>query len=150
MSGHPWFKFWATDYLCDPKVDALPLEAQGLLVRMWCVLNQRGSIPDNSEEIARLTQCKLQSVLHCHSQCRSFFRLQDGKLYSARMEAEQAKSEAARVNASKRYDRGTYRNPIANGTANGSANGSAKSPAQKARRPESRGRTNRKYFCAER
>lgn len=27
----PWFKFYATDYLCDDRVDALPLEAQGLL-----------------------------------------------------------------------------------------------------------------------
>ena len=62
----PWFKFWATDYLCDPDVDELSLEEQGLLVRMWCVCSQRGSIPGDPEEIARLTRCKLQSVLKCH------------------------------------------------------------------------------------
>jgi len=81
----PWFKFWAGDYLTDSDVDELSLDAQGLLVRMWCVCNQRGNIPADPEEIARLTRCKLQCVLQCHLQCQKFFRLQDGLLYSERM-----------------------------------------------------------------
>lgn len=47
VSDQPWFKFWSTDYLCDPDVDKLPLDAQGLLVRMWCVCNLQGFVPDD-------------------------------------------------------------------------------------------------------
>jgi hypothetical protein len=50
---HPWFKFWSADYLCDPDVDDLTLEAQALLARMWCVGSQSGSIPADIEEVAR-------------------------------------------------------------------------------------------------
>ena len=66
----PWFKFWATDFLTDPDVDELSLEAQGLLLRMWCVCSQRGNIPEDPEEIARLTRCRLQDVLKCQSLCK--------------------------------------------------------------------------------
>lgn len=124
----PWFKFYSTDYLCDDRVDALPLEAQGLLVRMWCVCNQRGSIPDDQGEIARLTQCKLQDVLRCYSLCREFFHSRDGRLRPSRMEAEKARSEIARTNAAKRYQKEACQSRTANGTA--------KSTAQKVRDPE--------------
>ncbi len=133
----PWFKFWATDYLTDPDVDALTLEAQGLLVRMWCVCSQRGNIPEDPEEIARLTRCKRQIVSQCASHCKPFFKLRDGLLYSERMEREKEKSETARANAEKRYKKGTRTPEYANGTANGIASGTAKGVAQKARRPES-------------
>ena len=133
----PWFKFWATDYLCDPDVDELSLEEQGLLVRMWCVCSQRGNIPVDPEEIARLTRCKLQSVLKCYPQCKKLFELRQGSLLSARMEQEKAKSELARVNAEKRYRKETYTPANAEVNAIGAADGTAKSPAQKARKPES-------------
>lgn len=99
----PWFKFWANDYLMDEKVDAITLEAQGLLVRMWCVCSQRGTLPDDIDEIARLTRCKLQVVQQCFSQCKVFFELRDGLLYSHRMEVEKEKSERSRKNVQKRY-----------------------------------------------
>ncbi len=132
----PWFKFWATDYLTDPDVDELTLEAQGLLVRMWCVCSQRGNVPEDPEEIARLTRCKSQRVLQCYSQCKPFFMVRDGLLYSGRMEREKAKSEKARANAEKRYRNESHTQEHANGRANGTANGAAKGPAQKAREPE--------------
>lgn len=128
----PWFKFWATDYLCDAAVDALPLAAQGLLVRMWCVCSQRGSIPDDAEEIARLTQCKVLEVRQCYLQCKQFFRLHDGLLYSTRMEAEKARSEIARANAQKRYNKQDSGKEDATSTASGRAN----SNPQKARESE--------------
>ncbi len=130
----PWFKLWANDYLTDPDVDELPLEAQGLLLRMWCVCSQRGNIPDDAEEIARLTRCKLQDVSQCYSQCKRFFKLQDGLLRSERMEAEKAKSETARANAQRRYSKKTH--PAEN--ANGNANGIASPTAQKVREQESK------------
>jgi hypothetical protein len=125
MSDQPWFKFWSTDYLCDPDVDKLPLDAQGLLVRMWCVCNLQGFIPDDIEEIARLTRSRLQSCSLSYPLCKQFFLLRGGQLFSRRMEAEKEKSRIARENARKRVR--------ANGSADGSANGSA----QKARGPES-------------
>jgi hypothetical protein len=133
----PWFKFWAADFLTDPDVDELSLEAQGLLLRMWCVCSQRGNIPQDLEEIARLTRCKLQSVLKCYPQCKKLFELRQGSLFSARMEDEKAKSELARVNAEKRYRKETYTPANAKVCAIGAADGNAKSPAQKARKLES-------------
>jgi uncharacterized protein YdaU (DUF1376 family) len=123
---HPWFKFWADSYLSDPAVDDLSLEAQGLYVRMLCVCNQRGNIPADPEEIARLTRCKPQSVLQCHSQCKPLFKLQGELLFSEAMEADKAKSEAARANAEKRYSKGTYQQEPANGIASDPANRTAK------------------------
>jgi uncharacterized protein YdaU (DUF1376 family) len=129
----PWFKLWANDYLTDPDVDELSLEAQGLLLRMWCVCSQRGNIPNDPEEIARLTRCKLQCVSQCQSQCKTFFELRDGLLYSRRMEREKEKSDKARSNAEKRYSNGDS----AQVDLNGSANGSANRTAQKARKQDS-------------
>lgn len=133
----PWFKLWANDYLTDSDVDELSLEAQGLLVRMWCVCSQRGNVPDDAEEIARLTRCKLRDVSQCLSQCKEFFKLDNGLLYSQRMEREKEKSKTARANAEKRYRKETRPPEFANGNANRDANVSARTPAQKAREPES-------------
>lgn len=135
----PWFKLWAIDYLCDPDVDKLSLEEQGLLVRMWCVCSQQGNIPHDPEEIARLTRCKLQSVLKCYPQCKKLFELRQGSMISARMEQEKAKSELARVNAEKRYRKEIYTPANAKVMAIGAADGTAERPAQKARKPESQG-----------
>lgn len=49
----PWFKFYAADYLLDAKVDLLPLEAQGILVRLWCLCSRDGSIPKDLAAISR-------------------------------------------------------------------------------------------------
>ena len=125
MSDQPWFKFWSTDYLCDPDVDKLPLDAQGLLVRMWCVCNLQGYIPDDVEEVARLTRSRLQSCLLSYPLCKPFFALRSGQLFSKRMETEKEKSRIARENANKRIK------------ADGSTDGSATRCAQKAREPES-------------
>jgi hypothetical protein len=103
---------------------------------MWCVCSQRGNIPQDPEEIARLTRCKLQDVLKCQSLCKRFFRLQEGLLYSARMEAEKAKSERARASAEKRYRKETYSQAERRSSPNRTSNGAAESHAQKAREPE--------------
>jgi hypothetical protein len=31
MPNEPWFKFYANDFMLDPKVDDMPREAEGLL-----------------------------------------------------------------------------------------------------------------------
>jgi uncharacterized protein YdaU (DUF1376 family) len=132
MSRTPWFKFWAADYLCDSDVQKLPLEAQGMLLRMWCACHIDGSLPSDPEELAVLIRCKLKSVLQSYPLCQQFFELRDGRLYSPRMEREKAKSDIARANAQSKNNKDSY----AIGSANGSPIGLAKSPAQKARRSE--------------
>jgi uncharacterized protein YdaU (DUF1376 family) len=129
----PWFKFFAGDYLLDSDVDSMPREAEGLLLRMWCIAHIEGSCPADPEELARKTRCSLQYVLQCKRHCESLFELREGRLYSRRMEEEKRRSEQARENASKRYEQSkqsTSANGNANGIANGSANGSAIRTAQ--------------------
>jgi len=137
MPDQPWFKFFAQDYLFDAKVDALPLAAQGLLVRMWSVCHLEGSCPDDPEELARKTLSKLQDILLSKPLCQSLFELRNGRLYSRRMEEEKRRSEQARVNALRGSKKGTSANGSANGSATSSADGSAKCPAQSQSQSES-------------
>jgi hypothetical protein len=105
MADQPWFKFYAADYLLDPDVDAIPREAEALLVRMWCICHREGSCPVDVETLARKTQCSHQYVAQFKPQCEPFFELRDGKLYSRRMEDEKRRSEQAKENANKRYSK---------------------------------------------
>jgi len=130
MPSAPWFKFFAADYLLDPDVDAIPSEAEGLLIRMWCLCHLEGSCPADPEELARKTRCTLQCVLQCKRHCEPFFDLQGGRLYSLRMEEEKQRSKQARENASKRYEQRTSADGNANGSANGSAIRTAQSQSQ--------------------
>jgi hypothetical protein len=115
----PWFKFFAQDYLCDPGVDEIPPEAQGLLVRIWCVCHIEGSCPLDPEEIARKTRLKLSYVSQHLSRCLPLFEVRDGRLYSRRMEKEKEKSAAASKSAKVRWGRDANRNADRN--ANGNA-----------------------------
>lgn len=100
----PWFKFYASDYLLDDKADDMPREAEGLLHRMWMICHLEGSCPADIETLARKTRCSLQYVSQWKSHCDPFFKLQDGRLYSERMEREKQLSEKNRQNAKKRYE----------------------------------------------
>jgi uncharacterized protein YdaU (DUF1376 family) len=135
----PWFKFFAADYLLDPDVDAIPSEAEGLLIRMWCLCHLEGSCPADPEELARKTRRTLQSVLQCKRHCEPFFDLQEDRLYSRRMEEEKHRSKQARENASKRYEQRTSADGNANGSANGSANCTAQSQSQSQKKPSDAG-----------
>jgi uncharacterized protein YdaU (DUF1376 family) len=103
MAEQPWFKFFASDYLLDPDVDALPREAEALLVRMWCICHREGSCPVDVETLARKTQCGQEYVSQFKPHCEPFFELRDGRLYSRRMEEEKRRSKQARENANRRY-----------------------------------------------
>ena len=124
MASEPWFKFYASDYLVDDRVDDLPLEAQAILLRMWCLCHIAGSCPADSEEIARKTRLSAQAVAEHRAQLDGFFELRDGRLYSRRMEKERKKSESARANANRRWG------ADADGNANGNADCNAQSQSQ--------------------
>jgi hypothetical protein len=51
-----WFKFWASNFLTDGDVDALPDAAAVLLVKMRCLCCIEGACPVSPSEIARKTR----------------------------------------------------------------------------------------------
>jgi uncharacterized protein YdaU (DUF1376 family) len=134
----PWFKLFAADYLLDSDVDSMPREAEGLLLRMWCMCHIEGSCPAEPEELARKTRCSLQYVLQYKRHCQLLFELRDGRLYSRRMEEEKRRSEQARENASKRYAQ-SKQSSSESGSANGNANGSAIRTAQSQSQSQNQG-----------
>jgi uncharacterized protein YdaU (DUF1376 family) len=103
MAEQPWFKFYASDYLLDPDVDAMPREAEALLIRMWCICHREGSCPADAETLARKALCNLQYVSQYKPHCEAFFELQDGRFYSRRMQEEKRRSEKARNSANERW-----------------------------------------------
>ena len=107
MSDQPWFKFYAADFLLDPDVDAMPREAEALLIRMWCLCHREGSCPADVGTLARKTLCSQEYVSRFKPRCEPFFEFRDGKLYSRRMEEEKRRSEQARENANKRFGKKT-------------------------------------------
>ncbi|MCU1271012.1 MAG: hypothetical protein JWN74_2306 [Acidobacteriaceae bacterium] len=120
----PWFKLFASDYLLDADVDAMPREAGELLLRMWCVCHIHGYCPSDPEELARLTRCKLSYVSQNLSHCLPLFELRGDRLYSRRMEREKEKSAAASKSAKTRWDRNAKRNANRNAQKSGSGSGS--------------------------
>jgi uncharacterized protein YdaU (DUF1376 family) len=135
MPTLPWFKFFPSDYLLDPKVDAIPSEAEGLLIRMWCLCHLEGSCPADPEELARKTRRTLQCVLQCKRHCEPFFELHEGRLYSRRMEEERRRSDQARQNANKRYKQDRSAISTAIGSAIGTAQSQSQSQIQRQERP---------------
>ena len=105
MADQPWFKSYAADYLLDQKVDDMPREAEGLLFRMWCICHLEGCCPCDVETLARKTRCAVDYVSKYKSYCEPFFQSENGKLYSRRMQEEKRKSEIARNNVNRRYQK---------------------------------------------
>ena len=101
----PWFKFYASDYLLDPKVDALPLEAQAILVRLWCLSWRDGALTDYLPGLARRCLVPEKTFRKHWEGLEPFFEHTDAGLISPRMEKERAlskaKAEAHRFGAEK-------------------------------------------------
>jgi uncharacterized protein YdaU (DUF1376 family) len=130
MAEQPWFKFYATDFLLDPDVDSIPLEAQAVLLRMWCLCNIDGFCPAEPEEIARKTRLSFPVVAkHCE-QLTPFFELADGRLYSRRMQEEKRKSESARLGGEARGKQLRSADRSAGGSANRSTQSQSQSQNQ--------------------
>lgn len=128
MAKDFWFSFIATDYLNDPDVDRLPLDAQAILTRMWCVCCIEGSIPNDTEEIAR--KCKVRAEMvrtHMPALVRFFYESSCGILKSHRLDREMKRqgdrSRAGAVAAQARWKKAR--------NANASAKRHAKPPANK-------------------
>ena len=113
----PWFKLYSADTLMDSKLDAIPPEAEGLVLRIWCICHIEGRCPAEPKELARKTRRSLDYVLQYKSQCESLFALQDGFYISPRMERERKRSEINRANAKDRWKHKTSMVCNANGNA---------------------------------
>jgi hypothetical protein len=53
MNGKPWFKFYGSDWLSDPKRDELTAAEQNCVTTLFCyanVTNQRGKVPHLTED----------------------------------------------------------------------------------------------------
>lgn len=99
----PWFKFYASDYLLDEEVDVLPLDAQAILVRLWCLCWRSEVIPAAPEILALRTKVDPRVMKRHWDQLQAFFKSVEGGLISLRMERERtesrAKSESHRLGA---------------------------------------------------
>ncbi len=95
MSTAPYFPFYPQDWLSDPKVALLSLEAQGayftLLCQMW-VLNEDCTLRDDDASLARLLRLtparwrKIRSALiDCYT---PLLFVEDGRLISKRLRQE--------------------------------------------------------------
>lgn len=90
----PWFKFYATDYIMDDDLLVLPPEAEGLLVRIWCLCWRDGSAPADPELLALATRLRARYVRKHLPSVLPFFRVESDALFSARMERERSENEA--------------------------------------------------------
>lgn len=103
--GDPWFKFYASDFLLDSRVDSLPIEAQGILIRLWCLCWRDGEIPNDSATLSRRAMVDPKAMRRHWKALSSFFEDSNGNLISPRMERERsesrAKSESHRLGAQK-------------------------------------------------
>lgn len=92
-----YYKLFAREYLTSGEVRSLPLEAQGILPRLWCVCCLEGSMPEDLEELSCAAGVKLSHLrTHMHSLLGFFCAGAPGRLVSRRMERERA----ARIKAS--------------------------------------------------
>jgi hypothetical protein len=90
----PWFKFYATDYFMDADVDDLPLEAQAILVRMWCICWIEGELPSDIAKLSRKLRIEhLHMQKHMQTLSKFFSSTEHGMLISPRMEKERTHSE---------------------------------------------------------
>ena len=85
----------------DSKLDSIPLEAHGLILKMWCLCHIEGRCPSDPVELARKLRCPLSYVSQYKSLCESLFESQSGSLVSRRMEKEKRRSEINSNNANK-------------------------------------------------
>lgn len=69
----PWFKFYSTEFLLDARVNLLTLQEQAIVVRMWCIIHQNGSIPNDPKQVSRLIAVNLKTLRSCWDHARMMF-----------------------------------------------------------------------------
>jgi hypothetical protein len=113
MAKMPWFKFFPTDYLGDQEIALLPLDAQGMWVRVVCVMQgalKRGFLQDkngsplSSKAIGILTgrtEQEVENLLRIIVESGVFSKTKNGVIYCRRISKEEAISEVRAESGSK-------------------------------------------------
>ena len=110
MSKDSWFKFFSDQYLLDRDVYRMPLESQAILVRLWCVQNSEGSIPNNPEEVADHIRVPVEAAsAFFDTYIANFFELRGDRWVSRRLELEKddnrKRNRAGQIGASARWSK---------------------------------------------
>lgn len=135
----PYFRFYVRDWLADQDVRLLSLRKQGALVRLMCSFWAKGSLPSETEKLARLVGVGHPDFVELWSDLRPFFeertdgRLEHRELAEERrklMERRQNRSEAGKKGARERW--GDEDGSATDGTASGGAKASSEGKGQTA------------------
>lgn len=117
MTGLPWGKFWWRDWLTDPNLSACSLAAQGLWMRMLCImahatpvghltLPPRRANETEARQIGRLVLAYGKGVDHLLNELEMrgvFSRDSDGIIVSRRMIRDAERSQQGREAIAKRW-----------------------------------------------
>src|SRR5215472_4767432 len=104
VNGHRWLKFWPQDWMADPGLQSCSLAAQGLWIRLLCVMHDatpRGhllinGLPPTSQQISKIIGKNLEeirSLLLELKRAKVYSRDGDGVIFSRRMVRDTAASE---------------------------------------------------------
>lgn len=128
MAALPYFPFYPRDWLSDPKVTRLPLEARGayihLLASMWEQGDDDCGLPDDDRELARILGVSVKSWKKCRSNLVEVLRFGSGRVTNTRLQREHQKA----VSKSRKAAQSAHikhANAGANAHANADANAGA-------------------------
>jgi uncharacterized protein YdaU (DUF1376 family) len=86
--GMPWFKFFGPEYLTDTKISLLPLEAQAILIRIFCVCSCNDFVPNCIKTVSNLIGVERRKLAKYWPVLMQFFTESDQGLYSKRLKSE--------------------------------------------------------------
>jgi uncharacterized protein YdaU (DUF1376 family) len=93
MAKPQWFKFYGAQFLLDGDVADLSLEAQAILVRMWCLGSLEGRIPSDPNKLAIRIGVDANAMQMLMQKLYTFFLQEDEHLISERQKSELEKFE---------------------------------------------------------
>jgi hypothetical protein len=107
MSGHPWIKFYPSDWRADQALRVVSLAARGLWMEMLCLMHEAtpyghllvGDQPVSGDVLARLagaSPSEIQALLVELQSARVFRQTRAGVIYSKRMTDDYKKAVAGR------------------------------------------------------
>lgn len=120
ITDFPWFKIYAAETLSDENFSSWTVEQRGIWFTLLCHCWKEGSIPSDTDKLARLCGCDARAFLgHWSGIAHRFHEHTDpSRLVSLRLEFErqnsvdeaQAKSNHGRKGANARWDK--YKNDM--------------------------------------
>ena len=109
MTHRPWMKFYTSDWRADPALRMCSIAARGLWMEIICVMHEAepyGSLrvngrPVTERQLATLAGVTVDDVVSYLAELEDagvFSRDSDGVIYSRRMQRDNAKEAADRLN----------------------------------------------------